>query len=117
MRDARVWVLNQPRDVADDVLQSEGRDLALALQVGQDIGSPVPARDVRQIVFVSQQVIDDQHPGRLDGLLDRLVATERLLIKREGQRFRDFVQRIVGGLRVLNFLAHSCGGRIRINLA
>src|SRR5207302_10371692 len=48
--------------------------------------SPLATRSVRQIVSVEQQVIDNQHARCTDRLLNRFVATERLLIERERPR-------------------------------
>jgi hypothetical protein len=44
---------------------------------------------------MAQKIIDDQHTNRLDTLLDRFVATERLLIEREGKWLNRFGLRFV----------------------
>ena len=50
------------------------------------------AGDFGQIAFVAQEVVDYEHTRLVDALADRLVATEVLLVEREGERSSGGVQ-------------------------
>ena len=78
--------------------------------------SPIAARDVGQITFIAQKIIDDQDASFIDGLLDGFVTAERLLVEREGKRLGRIGSVILLDSYFLKFLAHSCDSRIRINL-
>src|SRR2546421_5934696 len=59
MRDLGCRLFHQPLDVRHYILQSEGGNLALALQLSVDFFAPVATRNVRQIVSVTQQIVDN----------------------------------------------------------
>src|SRR5437870_5495671 len=108
VHDARSRLLYEPLNVADDVLQSQRRNLAFALQMRQGLLSPVAAGDVGQITLVAQQIIDDQDASLIDGLLDGFVAAECLPVEREGKRLGHIGSDILLGAYFLKLLTHQC---------
>jgi hypothetical protein len=90
MRDFSLRLLHQACDVGDDVLQSQRRYLSFLFEVRADIFAKLGESDLRKVALVAQQVVNDQNARRLDRLFDRFVATESLLIEREGKRLRVF---------------------------
>ena len=112
MDDARSRLLYQPVNVADDVLQSQRRDLAFTLQMRERLLSPIAARDVGQITFIAQKIIDDQDASFIDGLLDGFVTAERLLVEREGKRLGRIGSDILLDSYFLKFLAHQIYDRL-----
>jgi len=88
--DARLGLLNQTLDVGNDILQSQNGNLALALELNCNVFSPIRSRHLRQIAFVAEQVVDNQHARLIDTFLNRLVVAERALIEGEGKRLNYF---------------------------
>src|SRR5258707_616959 len=59
MNDAGFRFFHQTLDVAVYVLQGHLSDLTLALEMNRDFSSPFRSRDLRDVTFVAQQIIDD----------------------------------------------------------
>src|SRR5205814_2301816 len=106
MNDARDGPLYQALDVADDVLHRQRGDLALALQMVQGALAPVLARYLREIALITQKIIDDQHPGLIDALFDRLVVTVGSLIEWEGKWLGNLGRASVVWVSLLNVDGH-----------
>src|SRR5919199_475432 len=96
--DASLWLLDETRDVADDVLDGERGDVALAFELRGSRLAPLPAREVGEVRLVAQERVDDEDADRADALLDRLVVAEGALAVGEGERVRLFVLRLLGRL-------------------
>ena len=106
MHNARGGLFHEPIDIAADVLESQRRYLTFALEVIQNIFPPIVARDVGQVTFIPQKVINNQNAGCLDRFLDRFIATESLLVEWEGKRLRHFGAMRFGRICFLRF--HGC---------
>ena len=94
VHDLRHRLFYQSGDIRDDVLQCERSNVPLDFQLCLDVLAKFRNRYFRQVIFVAQEVVDNQHALALDGLLDRFVMTEGVLLERERQRLRRF-----GGVR------------------
>src|SRR5258706_2455727 len=57
---------HQTLDVAGYVLQGHLSDLTLALQMRGNFFAPFGARDLRNVAFIAQKIIDDQHARGVD---------------------------------------------------
>ena len=102
VRNLRNRLLHKAFDVRDDILQRQRSDLSFAFELSVDVFAQFLPGDVGKIIFVAQQIVDDQHARFFDRLIDRFVATEILLIEREGKRL-DFRGVRVGRICLLNF--------------
>ena len=81
--------LHKALDVGDDILQRQRSDLSFALELSMDVSAQFLPRYVGEIIFVAQQIVDDQDTRFFDRFIDRFVTTEILLIERKGKRL-DF---------------------------
>src|SRR5712692_1379949 len=106
MDNPRDGLLYQTLDVADDVLHRKRSDLALALQMVQSSFSPFFARYLREIAFVAQKIIDDQHSCLIDALFNRLVVTVGSLVEWEGKWLSHLGRVSVVQVGLLNFDGH-----------
>ena len=61
--------------------------------------APLLTRYGRKIAFVAKQIVDDEHARFVDALLNRLIATEGLLIEWERKRTRNLCRVLVVGVR------------------
>src|SRR5438552_10879859 len=100
--DSRMRDPDQPANVADDILQRQRSNLPFAIQMRSDLRTPILARDLGQIIFVAQQVIDYQDPCLFDLFLDRFETTKTTLVEREG--------RVLGRVEVLRFVGLNLVG-------
>src|SRR5687767_2065715 len=80
-------VLYETRYVVEDIFNCELGYRAFTLNLGRGFFAPFFVANFREIFLVTQKVIYNQNPGRLNALLNGFVATEGLLIEGKGKWF------------------------------
>ena len=79
----------EPRDIRYDVLQGQRGDVSLDLQLRLYVLTEFGNRNFRQVIFITQEIVDHQHALAIDRLLDRFIATEGVLLEWKRKRL-DF---------------------------
>jgi hypothetical protein len=92
--DARLGVAHEPRDVRDDVVHGEVRDVPLARDLRLGPLAQLLQGRLGEVALFEQEVVDDEDADRVNPLLDGLEGAEGALGEGEGERLDD-----VGRLR------------------